>query len=180
MSYPESSFKGHIIKTSPPYDVIKLPQPFNATGDFMSFNAYYQDESYLIIHDDVSSILRNTMNTSSIHMWKEFTKGLPHLNKTELPMDLTSMRSISLEFLIDKLRSARCMKTSKDTSWSNYYYLIIVFVMSLVSGKFIYVIGRINTCKLIEIQESGLLAEGDLEEARGKCDKWWITGWYGS
>ena len=110
---------------------------------------YYQDESNLIIQDDLLSILRNTTNTSSINMWKEFSERLPQLNKTELPKDLTSIWSIPPESLIDKLRSARRIKASKNATWPNYYYLIIGFVMPLISGILIYVICRIKTCKSI-------------------------------
>lgn len=149
LTCPESSFEGQAIKTSPPFDVVKLPQSCSASGDFVNLNAYYQDESNLIIQDDMLSILRNTMNTSSINMWKEFSERLPLLNKTELPKDLTSLRSIPLESLIDKIQSARRIKASKNKSWPNYYYLIIGFVMSLISGILIYAICRIKTCKLI-------------------------------
>ena len=149
LTCPESSYEGEAIKTAPPFDVVKLPQSCSATGDFINLNAYYQDESNLIIQDDLLSILRNTMNTSSLNMWKEFSERLPQTNKSELPKDLTSIRSIPLESLIDKLRSARRIKASKNATWPNYYYLIIGFVMSLVSGILIYVICRIKTCKSI-------------------------------
>ena len=94
LTCPESSYEGEAIKKAPPFDVVKLPQSCSATGDFINLNAYYQDESNLIIQDDLLSISRNTMNTSSINMWKEFSERLPQLNKTELPKPGPNVHSV--------------------------------------------------------------------------------------
>lgn len=144
----ENSMSGEAIKTTPPYEVIRLPQSCRATGDFINLNAYYQDESCLTIKDEKLRILKNNMNTSSIHMWKEFSECLPRLNKTELPKDLTSIRSIPLESLIDRLRYACKINASKTQGWPNYYYFIIGFALSLLTGIIILIIYRLKSSKL--------------------------------
>lgn len=148
LTCPESTVSVEAIKTSPPLDVIRLPQSCSATGDFVNLNAYYQDESSLTIKDEMLSILKDTLNTSSIRMWKEFSERIPHLNKTELPRDLTSIRSIPLESLIDRLQYARKINASKKQGWPNYYYFIIGFSLSILTGIMILIIYKLKSRKL--------------------------------
>ena len=128
------------IKVNPPIDVIKLPPTCSASGDFMNLNAYYNAESKILIKDDMLNTLKNTLNISGYNMWKEFSERIPHFNKTELPKDLHSVRSIPLESLIDRLRLARRLNIKRKRDWPKFYYVLIGFGLTVLVSITVYVI----------------------------------------
>ncbi|VDI00665.1 Hypothetical predicted protein [Mytilus galloprovincialis] len=91
---------------NPPTTIINLKRTCTATSDHLTLLPTYQMESTFLTEKTFDRFL-NTFQVLNTSLWEPFHAALPNFTKLELPRELTAIKQIPMNALIEKLKNLR-------------------------------------------------------------------------
>ena len=138
------SLESQDIIVTPPVKIVSLPAQCKATNDYLTLMPYYHDKSIAMTIDTYASLL-TARNITAVRLWKPLHDKLPKFKNLTLPKELSTIDTIPIDQLIDKLHSFNSI--TEDEPWPNWYYVIVALSGSLIIGIGIYIYCRCRARK---------------------------------